>query len=128
VIANWVVDPVSNPTAYSSWALLLCCYMFTIRIYCDFSGYTDIARGVSLFMGFRLQENFLWPYLSVGITDLWRRWHISLASWLRDYLYIPLGGSRKGTLRTYRNILLTFTLCGLWHAPAWNFIMWGFVN
>ncbi len=128
VIANAILEPITNPGAYSSWTLLLCCYLFAIRIYCDFSGYTDIARGVSLFMGFRLQENFLWPYFSVGITDFWRRWHISLASWLRDYLYIPLGGSRGGTFNTYRNLLITFTLCGLWHKPTWNFIFWGFIN
>lgn len=128
VLANMIYDPVQNPSHYSSWTLLLVCYMFAIRIYCDFSGYTDIARGVSLFMGFRLQENFRWPYFSVGITDFWRRWHMSLAGWLRDYLYIPLGGSRKGTLKTYRNIILTFTLCGLWHGPVWNFVFWGLMN
>lgn len=128
VIGNWIEGPVGNPSEYSSWTLLLTAYMFAIRIYCDFSGYTDIARGVSLFMGFRLQENFLWPYFSVGITDFWRRWHISLASWLRDYLYIPLGGSRKGLPRQLVNLVITFTLCGLWHKPTWNFILWGFIN
>lgn len=128
VIANWIEDPISNPGDYSSWALLLVCYMFAIRIYCDFAGYTDIARGVSLMMGFRLQENFMWPYFSVGIADFWRRWHISLASWLRDYLYFPLGGSRGGTWKTFRNLIITFTLCGLWHKPTWNFVFWGFLN
>ena len=128
VIANWIEAPVHDPAHYSSWTLLLVAYMFAVRIYCDFAGYTDIARGVSLFMGFRLQENFLWPYFSVGITEFWRRWHISLAGWLRDYLYIPLGGSRGGTFKTYRNLMITFTLCGLWHKASWNFIGWGFIN
>lgn len=128
VIANWIEEPIANPSAYSSWTLLLVAYMFAIRIYCDFSGYTDIARGASLFMGFRLQENFMWPYFSVGIADFWRRWHISLASWLRDYLYFPLGGSRVSTWKIYRNLIVTFTLCGLWHKPTWNFVFWGFLN
>jgi D-alanyl-lipoteichoic acid acyltransferase DltB (MBOAT superfamily) len=97
-------------------------------VYCDFSGYTDIARGASLFMGFRLQENFRWPYFSVGIADFWRRWHISLSSWLRDYVYISLGGNRYGTYKTYRNLMLTMALCGLWHGPTWNYVMWGTIN
>ncbi len=128
VIANWIQAPISSPSDYSSWTLFLVAHMFVIRIYCDFAGYTDIARGVSLFMGFRLQENFMWPYFAVGITDFWRRWHISLASWLRDYLYFPLGGSRAGTWKTYRNLIITFTLAGLWHKPTWNFVFWGFIN
>ncbi len=128
VIANWIEEPIQNPSDYSSWTLLLVAYMFAIRIYCDFSGYTDIARGVSLFMGFRLQENFLWPYFSVGIADFWRRWHISLSTWLRDYLYFPLGGSRVATWKIYRNLIITFTLCGLWHKATWNFVFWGFIN
>lgn len=128
VIANWIEAPIQDPTAYSSWTLLLVAYMFAFRIYCDFSGYTDIARGVSLFMGFRLQENFMWPYFAVGIADFWRRWHISLASWLRDYLYFPMGGSRVATWKIYRNLIITFTLCGLWHKPTWNFVFWGFIN
>jgi D-alanyl-lipoteichoic acid acyltransferase DltB (MBOAT superfamily) len=98
---------------------------FAFQIYCDFSGYTDIARGVARIMGFRLMDNFNYPYFSTCITDFWRRWHISLSSWLRDYLYVPLGGNRDGALRTYRNLMLTMVLGGLWHGAAWKFVLWG---
>lgn len=103
-------------------------YAFAIQIYCDFSGYTDIARGVALILGFRIMENFETPYLSKSIAEFWRRWHISLSSWLRDYLYIPLGGNRKGNARTYLHLLVTFLLCGLWHGAAWTFVLWGFAH
>jgi D-alanyl-lipoteichoic acid acyltransferase DltB (MBOAT superfamily) len=98
---------------------------FAFQIYCDFSGYTDIARGVARMMGFRLMDNFHHPYLSSSITDFWRRWHISLSTWLRDYLYIPLGGNRHGTLKTYRNLFLTMLLGGVWHGAGWTFVLWG---
>jgi alginate O-acetyltransferase complex protein AlgI len=98
---------------------------FAFQIYCDFSGYTDIARGVARMMGFTLMDNFHHPYFASSITDFWRRWHISLSSWLRDYLYVPLGGSRHGPLKTYRNLLLTMLLGGLWHGASWNFVLWG---
>jgi alginate O-acetyltransferase complex protein AlgI len=98
---------------------------FAFQIYCDFSGYTDIARGVARVMGFRLMENFDHPYFATCITDFWRRWHRSLSQWLRDYLYVPLGGSRHGTLSTYRNLFLTMLLGGLWHGAAWKFVLWG---
>jgi alginate O-acetyltransferase complex protein AlgI len=98
---------------------------FALQIYFDFSGYTDIAIGTALLFGFHFPENFRRPYLAASISDFWRRWHISLSTWLRDYLYIPLGGNRQGTLRTYRNLLLTMTLGGLWHGASWNFIIWG---
>lgn len=98
---------------------------FAFQIYCDFSGYTDIARGVARIMGFKLMDNFKYPYFATSITDFWRRWHISLSSWLRDYLYIPLGGSRHGTGQTYRNLFLTMLLGGLWHGAAWNYVIWG---
>jgi len=98
---------------------------FAFQIYCDFSGYSDIARGVARIMGFSLMENFKHPYFSTSITDFWRRWHISLSSWLRDYLYIPLGGNRRGDLRSYRNLFLTMLLGGLWHGAAWKFVIWG---
>jgi D-alanyl-lipoteichoic acid acyltransferase DltB (MBOAT superfamily) len=98
---------------------------FAFQIYCDFSGYTDIARGVARMMGFTLMENFKHPYFATSITDFWRRWHISLSSWLRDYLYIPLGGSRLGPFRTYRNLFLTMLLGGLWHGAGWTFVLWG---
>ncbi len=98
---------------------------FALQIFFDFSGYTDIAIGTALLFGFHFPENFRRPYLAASITDFWRRWHISLSTWLRDYLYIPLGGNRQGTLVTYRNLLLTMTLGGLWHGASWNFIIWG---
>ncbi|MEQ8841155.1 MAG: MBOAT family O-acyltransferase [Acidimicrobiales bacterium] len=98
---------------------------FAIQIYGDFSGYTDIARGVSKLLGIDLVVNFTEPYLSRNITEFWRRWHISLSNWLRDYLYISLGGNRKGTLTTYRNLMLTMLLGGLWHGASWNFVIWG---
>jgi alginate O-acetyltransferase complex protein AlgI len=100
-------------------------FAFALQIYCDFSGYTDIARGVARIMGFTLMNNFEHPYFATSITDFWRRWHISLSSWLRDYLYIPLGGNRHGTWATYRNLFLTMLLGGLWHGAAWTFVLWG---
>jgi alginate O-acetyltransferase complex protein AlgI len=98
---------------------------FGLQIYFDFSGYTDIAIGTALLFGFHFPENFRRPYLAASIADFWRRWHISLSTWLRDYVYIPLGGNRNGTLLTYRNLLLTMTLGGVWHGASWNFIIWG---
>lgn len=98
---------------------------FAIQIYGDFSGYTDIARGVSRLMGIELTLNFAQPYLSRNITEFWRRWHISLSNWLRDYLYIPLGGNRRGTARIYVNLMATMLLGGLWHGASWNFVVWG---
>lgn len=98
---------------------------FGLQIYFDFSGYTDMAIGVALLLGFRFPENFRRPYLAPSITEFWRRWHISLSTWLRDYLYIPLGGNRHGHLATYRNLLLTMLLGGLWHGASWNFLIWG---
>src|SRR6185295_20411970 len=101
---------------------LLC---FSFQIYADFAGYSDMARGLARFMGFGLIQNFEHPYFSTNITEFWRRWHISLSTWLRDYLYIPLGGNRKGTLRTYVNLFLTMFLGGLWHGASWKFAIWG---
>jgi len=98
---------------------------FAFQIYCDFSGYTDIARGVAKLMGFEFMLNFNLPYFATNPADFWKRWHISLSSWLRDYLYIPLGGNQHGRARTYRNLLLTMVLGGLWHGAAWNFVAWG---
>ncbi|HET9315760.1 MAG TPA: MBOAT family protein, partial [Vicinamibacteria bacterium] len=114
-----------DPAAVSGAAILVATYAFAYQIYCDFSGYTDIARGAARLMGFELMVNFRQPYLALNPPDFWRRWHISLSSWLRDYLYIPLGGSRGGTLLTYRNLMLTMLLGGLWHGAAWNFVLWG---
>jgi alginate O-acetyltransferase complex protein AlgI len=98
---------------------------FALQIFFDFSGYTDIAIGTALLFGFHFPENFRRPYLATSIIDFWHRWHISLSTWLRDYLYIPLGGNRHGVLNTYRNLLLTMTLGGLWHGASWNFVIWG---
>jgi alginate O-acetyltransferase complex protein AlgI len=109
----------------SSWSIILGCYAFALQIYCDFSGYTDIARGVSKMFGIELSQNFRFPYFSADPSEFWRRWHMSLSSWLRDYLYIPLGGNRLGALRTKINLAITMLLGGLWHGAAWNFILWG---
>jgi len=109
----------------SSLAILMGTWAFTIQIYCDFSAYTDIARGVARILGFRLMRNFDRPYLATSIRDFWRRWHISLSTWLRDYLYIPLGGNRKGPFRTYANLMITMILGGLWHGANWTFVAWG---
>ena len=98
---------------------------FTLQIYGDFAGYTYIALGTARLMGFQLQRNFLAPYLATSLQDFWRRWHVTLSFWLRDYLYVPLGGSRRGTVRTYANLLLTMALGGLWHGASWNFVIWG---
>jgi D-alanyl-lipoteichoic acid acyltransferase DltB (MBOAT superfamily) len=104
---------------------LMAIYGYSIQIYCDFSGYSDMAIGLAALMGFRLPINFNSPYKAVNITEFWRRWHISLSSWLRDYLYISLGGNRRGKIRTYVNLMLTMLLGGLWHGAATKFIIWG---
>lgn len=104
---------------------LLAIYAFAYQIYCDFSGYSDIARGLAKWMGFDLMVNFEMPYLARNAAEFWRRWHISLSTWLRDYLYIPLGGNRLGPNKTYRNLMITMLLGGLWHGAAWNFVLWG---
>ena len=115
----------ADPSLSSGGDLLITTYLFAFQIYGDFSGYTDIARGVSRFFGVDLMRNFNQPYLSQSITEFWRRWHISLSTWLRDYLYIPLGGNRKGPRRTYVNLLTTMLLGGLWHGANWTFVIWG---
>jgi D-alanyl-lipoteichoic acid acyltransferase DltB (MBOAT superfamily) len=123
-LASYVNETFS--TASAGWfTLMLGVYAFALQIYCDFSGYTDMARGSARLLGIELPVNFTQPYLSRNITEFWRRWHISLSSWLRDYLYIPLGGSRGSTLLTYRNLMLTMLLGGLWHGAAWTFVIWG---
>lgn len=111
-------DPTRLDIIFATW-------LFAIQIYCDFSGYTDIARGVSKMLGFSLMRNFAQPYLAADPQEFWRRWHISLSTWLRDYLYISLGGNRGGRVKTYRNLMATMTLGGLWHGAAWNFVLWG---
>lgn len=113
---------LENPTMLDSWLGIAA---YTIQLYFDFAGYSEMAVGLALMMGFRFIENFNAPYISRSITEFWRRWHISLSTWLRDYLYIPLGGNRKGTVRTYVNLFLTMLLGGLWHGANWTFILWG---
>ena len=98
---------------------------YAIQIYCDFSGYSDMAIGCARMMGYDFKENFRMPYAAVGMGDFWHRWHISLSTWLRDYLYVPLGGNRKGPVRTYVNLMITMVLGGLWHGARWNFVIWG---
>ena len=128
-LARNVVDPVFNdPGAHSGLEVLLAIYGFAAQIYCDFSGYTDMAIGVALLLGFQLPQNFNRPYLALSLQDFWRRWHMTLSRWLRDYLYIPLGGNRDGERRTYRNLMLTMLLGGLWHGAAWTFVIWGGIH
>ena len=115
----------ASPTGYSGLESLMGVVGYVVQIYCDFSGYSDMAIGISAIMGFRLTRNFDFPYKSRNLTDFWRRWHISLSTWLRDYVYIPLGGNRRGTLRTYVNNFLTMLVGGLWHGAAWKFVIWG---
>lgn len=122
---NFVDRVFENPALYSGFENLMAAYGYAIQIYCDFSGYSDMAIGLALIMGLRLPENFRLPYQSDSIRDFWRRWHISLSTWLRDYLYISLGGNRKGGLRTYANLMLTMLLGGLWHGASWVFVIWG---
>lgn len=114
--------PLEHLTPGLAWIAVLC---YTLQIYFDFSGYSDMAIGLGRMFGFKFLENFNFPYISQSITEFWRRWHISLSSWFRDYLYIPLGGNRGSKWRTYRNLVLVFFLCGLWHGASWNFVIWG---
>jgi len=124
-----LIDPVwSNPAKYEWTTLLLAAHAFSWQIYCDFSGYTDIARGCAFLLGFNIPENFRSPFLADSARDLWQRWHITLSTWLRDYLYIPLGGNRQGEFRSYINLILTFTLGGLWHGANFTYIIWGFYH
>jgi len=118
----------SNPANFSSGDLILGALAFTWQIYFDFSGYTDMARGVAKLFGIDLMENFRLPYMAASTGDFWSRWHISLSSWFRDYLYIPLGGNRIGRIKEIRNIMLTMILSGLWHGAAWNFLLWGSIH
>ena len=122
VYVDSVFDTGGDPSAAAG---LLAMYAFAFQIYADFSGYTDIARGAARIMGFELRRNFEFPYLSRSPGEFWRRWHMSLSAWLRDYLYISLGGNRRGRLRTIRNLVITMLLGGLWHGASWNFVLWG---
>jgi len=124
-IVSQLFDPHRPP---DGWHTLMGVYAFAVQIYCDFSGYTDIARGVARLMGFEFMLNFNLPYFAANPADFWRRWHISLSTWLRDYLYISLGGNRGGEAKTNRNLLFTMVIGGFWHGAAWNFILWGFYH
>ncbi|QLA17233.1 MBOAT family O-acyltransferase [Desulfolutivibrio sulfoxidireducens] len=116
------------PEGFSSLAVLIGVVSYSIQIYCDFSGYTDMARGMGRLLGFDLPDNFNSPYASQNLRDFWHRWHITFSTWLRDYLYIPLGGNRKGRFRKYANLVVTMALGGLWHGAAYNFLVWGFIH
>lgn len=122
---NFVERVFDNPALYSGIENLFGVYGYAMQIYCDFSGYSDMAIGIALLLGFRFPMNFNSPYKSDSITDFWHRWHISLSTWLRDYLYISMGGNRKGKFRTYVNLFVTMLLGGLWHGASWNFVVWG---
>ena len=122
VYSDIISQGIGNTSVVTAWICIIC---YTLQIYFDFSGYSDMAVGLGKMFGFEFVQNFNFPYKAVSITDFWRRWHISLSSWFRDYVYIPLGGNRKGTLRTIFNIFVVWSLTGLWHGAAWNFIAWG---
>jgi D-alanyl-lipoteichoic acid acyltransferase DltB (MBOAT superfamily) len=130
VVANYLavglVDPVfTDPSQASRTDLIVAVYAYAVQIYADFSAYTDIAIGVAALLGYRFPQNFNQPYRALGVADFWRRWHMTLSAWLRDYLYIPLGGNRHGAFATQRNLMLTMLLGGLWHGANWTFLIWG---
>ena len=124
-LVNYVFD---GPNLHNGFECLIALYGYAIVIYCDFSGYSDIAIGISKWLGITIPTNFLSPYQSKSIAEFWRRWHISLSSWLRDYLYISLGGNRHGKFRTNINLFLTMLIGGFWHGASWNFIIWGAIH
>jgi D-alanyl-lipoteichoic acid acyltransferase DltB (MBOAT superfamily) len=124
-LAIYVTAVFGNPAVYPAASLALAVFFFAFQIYCDFSGYSDIAIGCARVLGFNLMSNFRQPYFSRSIAEFWRRWHISLSTWLKDYLYIPLGGNRKGEARQKLNLMITFLISGLWHGAAWHFVAWG---
>ena len=124
-LAIYVNEAYNHPAEYQGLTLLLATYFFAIQIYCDFSGYSDIAIGAARVMGYDLMTNFRQPYFSKSISEFWRRWHISLSTWFRDYLYIPLGGNRVGKQRWYFNLFAVFVISGLWHGANWTFVVWG---
>jgi D-alanyl-lipoteichoic acid acyltransferase DltB (MBOAT superfamily) len=127
-MALYVNKVYAAPEQFQSPALILGTFLFCWQIYFDFSGYTDMARGVAQMMGVRLMLNFNNPYLATSLGDFWSRWHISLSSWFKDYVYIPLGGNRRGQFNTYRNMFLTMVISGLWHGAAWTFVIWGVMH
>jgi D-alanyl-lipoteichoic acid acyltransferase DltB (MBOAT superfamily) len=125
-LATFVNDLFGQWRTIDGGLALLAIYAFAFQIYCDFSGYTDAARGIAKLLGFELALNFNLPYFATNPREFWSRWHISLSTWLRDYLYIPLGGNRGATWKVYRNLMLTMVIGGLWHGAAWTFVVWGF--
>jgi alginate O-acetyltransferase complex protein AlgI len=125
-VSSAIVTPVfTSPTQHSAPEAIFAAWGYAVQIYCDFSGYTDIAIGLAMLLGFRFPQNFDAPYTARNLQDFWRRWHMTLSRWLRDYLYIPLGGSANGQTQTIRNIMITMVLGGLWHGAAWTFVVWG---
>jgi D-alanyl-lipoteichoic acid acyltransferase DltB (MBOAT superfamily) len=132
VIASYLFDfvsaPFATPTNYARTDLVLAAFAYSILLYVDFSGYSDFAIAISNLLGFNVEANFNKPYSSIGLKDFWNRWHISLSLWFKDYVYIPLGGSRKGKIRKYWNIMVTMFISGLWHGAGWNFIIWGILH
>lgn len=127
-IALFVDTAYGDIETYTGVCLIVASFLFAVQIYCDFSGYSVIAMGAARILGIELMENFNAPYLAVSVAEFWRRWHISLSGWFRDYLYIPLGGNRKGRLKKYLNILITFGASGLWHGADWTYVIWGLLN
>jgi alginate O-acetyltransferase complex protein AlgI len=125
VVADAVFASPAIWSCFDAWCGLIA---YSLQIYCDFSGYSDMAIGTAQMIGYELPENFRMPYLAANVADFWHRWHVTLSEWLRDYLYIPLGGNRKGTGRTYFNLMATMLLGGLWHGASWNFVLWGFLH
>jgi D-alanyl-lipoteichoic acid acyltransferase DltB (MBOAT superfamily) len=127
-VAPYVDEIFADPGAFSSSSIVSAGCLFSIQVYCDFSGYSDIARGTARLLGIDLMINFRQPFLAQNVADLWRRWHISLSSWFADYFYIPLGGSQRGEVRNAFNLLAMFGVSGLWHGAGWNFVLWGLIN
>jgi D-alanyl-lipoteichoic acid acyltransferase DltB (MBOAT superfamily) len=127
-VAIYVDQYYNSYVNQTGGALLFATYLFAIQIYCDFAGYSNMARGIAKMLGYELMENFKTPYFSSSITEFWRNWHISLSTWFKDYVYIPLGGNKKGIIQTVKNNMITMTLGGLWHGANWNFVMWGIIN
>jgi alginate O-acetyltransferase complex protein AlgI len=127
-LAILVDHAYADPAQQNGLTLLIATFFYTFQIYCDFSGYSDVAIGAARVMGFTLMENFRTPYIAQSVSEFWRRWHISLSTWFRDYLYIPLGGNRKGEFRQYLNMLIVFLASGLWHGPNWTYVIWGGLN
>jgi alginate O-acetyltransferase complex protein AlgI len=123
--AVYVNEIFASPSQFGAWATAVGVVLFAFQIYCDFSGYSDIAIGSAKLMGYDLMQNFDRPYLSRSISEFWRRWHISLSTWFRDYLYVPLGGSKKSRWRNHFNVFITFVVSGLWHGASWTYVVWG---